>query len=37
MDGALLNVEHVSVYYHTPQGETEPKLQGKAVIDLLKY
>lgn len=23
MDGALLNVEHVSVYYHTPQGETE--------------
>ena len=23
MEGALLNVEHVSVYYHTPQGETE--------------
>ena len=23
MDGALLSVEKVSVYYHTPQGETE--------------
>ncbi len=23
MEGALLSVEHVSVYYHTPQGETE--------------
>lgn len=23
MDGALLNVEQVSLYYHTPQGETE--------------
>ena len=23
MDGALLSVEHVSLYYHTPQGETE--------------
>ena len=23
MDGALLSLEHVSVYYHTPQGETE--------------
>ena len=22
MDGALVSVEHVSVYYHTPQGET---------------
>lgn len=23
MEGALLRLEHVSVYYHTPQGETE--------------
>ena len=23
MDGALLSLEHVSLYYHTPQGETE--------------
>ena len=23
MEGALLSVENVSVYYHTPQGETE--------------
>ena len=23
MEGALLSLEHVSLYYHTPQGETE--------------
>ena len=23
MDGALLRLEHVNLYYHTPQGETE--------------
>ena len=23
MEGALLCLEHVSLYYHTPQGETE--------------
>ena len=23
MDGALLSLEHVSLYYHTPEGETE--------------
>ena len=23
MDGALLSIENVSIYYHTPQGETE--------------